>query len=134
MIRCVGAVVHDERGRLLLVLRAHRPDAGRWSLPGGRVEAGETDATALSREMVEETGLEVVPEALCGTVTRSRDGVVYDIHDYVCRVVGGRIMAGDDAAAVDWIDRATFVTLNERDELTSGLADTLHGWNVLPRE
>lgn len=82
--------------------------------------------------MAEETGLDVVVGKLCGTVTRSKDGLVYEIHDYRCRVVGGTVTASDDAAAVDWIDRARFVTLNVRDELTSGLADTLDGWGVLP--
>jgi len=43
-VRCVGAVVHDARGRLLMIKRGHPPSPGKWSLPGGRVEAGESDA------------------------------------------------------------------------------------------
>src|ERR1700721_828235 len=60
-IPCVGAVIKDGQGRLLLIKRGHEPGAGLWSLPGGRIEAGETDAEALVREMLEETGLQVEP-------------------------------------------------------------------------
>ena len=56
-VRCVGAVVHDAAGRLLMVRRANEPGRGQWSLPGGRVEPGESDASALARELREETGL-----------------------------------------------------------------------------
>ncbi|MFD1047221.1 NUDIX domain-containing protein [Kibdelosporangium lantanae] len=61
VIRCVGGVIHDTQGRLLLVRRAHEPGKGLWSLPGGRVEPGENDAEALARELFEETGLTVEP-------------------------------------------------------------------------
>ena len=60
-IPCVGAIIRDPAGRLLLIKRGHDPEAGRWSLPGGRVEPGESDAQALVREMREETGLIVQP-------------------------------------------------------------------------
>ena len=66
-IRCVGGIVHDAQGRLLLIKRANEPGRGRWSLPGGRVEPGETDAEAVVREVREETGLEVTPGPLAGT-------------------------------------------------------------------
>ena len=48
-IPCVGAVVRDGAGRLLLIKRGHDPEAGKWSLPDGRIEPGETDAQALVR-------------------------------------------------------------------------------------
>ena len=47
VIRCVGAVVTDGQGRLLMIKRGHEPGAGVWSIPGGRIEPGETDAEAL---------------------------------------------------------------------------------------
>ena len=46
-IRCVGAIVTDSDGRLLLVKRGHEPEMGRWSLPGGRVRPGESDPDLL---------------------------------------------------------------------------------------
>lgn len=58
-IRCVGAVVFDDVGRLLLIRRANEPGRGRWSVPGGRVEDGETDHHAVIREVAEETGLAI---------------------------------------------------------------------------
>ena len=69
-IACVGGLAYDGVGRLLLVQRANEPGRGRWSVPGGRVEPGEDDAAALVREMHEETGLHVTPEALVGRVRR----------------------------------------------------------------
>src|SRR5260370_18836090 len=64
-IPCVGAILTDG-GRILLIRRGHEPEKGRWSLPGGRIEPGETDQQALVREVREETGLEVIPGPLAG--------------------------------------------------------------------
>lgn len=129
MIRCVGGVVHDGDGRLLLIRRANPPAAGLWSLPGGRVEPGESDADALARELREETGLDVVPGALAGTVTREP----YEIHDYRCEPRGGRLRAGDDAADARWVDAVEFAALERREALVSGLSAALRAWEALPR-
>ena len=129
-VPCVGAVVHDDEHRLLLVRRRRNPSAGRWSLPGGRVEAGESDGEAVRREVLEETGLDVVVGRLVGTVERpGPDGVVYDIRDYACAVMGGRLRAGDDASEVRWADRWDLLTL----DTTDGLVDALEAWGMLPR-
>ena len=128
-MRCVGAVVHDPAGRLLLIRRGHPPMEGLWSLPGGRVEPGEADAEAVVRELREETGLEVVPGALIGSVIRSGPhGVSYDIHDYAATVTGGVPRAGDDAAEVRWVTEPQLRAL----PTTPGLVETLAAWNVLP--
>ncbi len=127
-IRCVGAIVTDAAGRLLLIQRGHEPEAGRWSLPGGRVQPGESDADAVAREGREETGLVVTPGRLVGTVQRPGPaGVVYDIYDYAATVSGGRLGAGDDAADVRWLGRGELAGL----ALTTGLAETLTAWGVL---
>ncbi len=68
VIPCVGAVVIDGQGRLLMIKRGHEPGAGLWSIPGGRIEPGETDAAALAREMLEETSLSVQVGRLLGRV------------------------------------------------------------------
>jgi 8-oxo-dGTP diphosphatase len=133
-IRCIGGIVRDTAGRLLLVRRANEPGRGKWSLPGGRVESGETDAEALAREMLEETGLSVHAETLVGTVERPAPGGVYLIFDYACRVLGGELRPGDDAAEVAWVDAAAFAALERSGALTPQLADTLRAWHVAPPE
>lgn len=133
VVPCVGAVVHDDDGRLLLVRRANEPARGRWSLPGGRVEAGEDDAAAVRREVLEETGLDVVVGAWVGTVQRDApDGRVYDIRDYACALMGGRLRAGDDASSARFVDRAGLHELADADGLSEGLLDCLTAWGVLP--
>jgi 8-oxo-dGTP diphosphatase len=127
-IRCVGAIVTDAGGRLLLIERGHEPEAGRWSLPGGRVQPGESDQDAVVREVREETGLLVTPGRLVGTVQRPGPaGAVYDIYDYAASVRGGRMGAGDDAADVRWLGQAELAGLT----LTTGLAETLTAWGIL---
>lgn len=130
-IDCVGAVVHHE-GRLLLVRRANPPAAGTWTLPGGRVEPGEDDATAVVREVAEETGLTVVVGDLLGEVERDAPGGhVFVIRDYRCVLAPGtstRARAGDDADGVRWVDRAGLGEL----PLAPLLLDALTEWQVLP--
>jgi ADP-ribose pyrophosphatase YjhB (NUDIX family) len=119
----------DNGGRLLVICRGRPPGAGLWSLPGGRVEAGETDAAAVVRELREETGLEVTVGRLIGTVERpGPGGVTYDIYDYAATADGGDLRAGDDAADARWVTPAGLRSL----PTTPGLLDALTGWGVLP--
>lgn len=128
-VDCVGALVYDDEHRLLLVQRAHDPGAGLWSLPGGRVEPGESDGAALAREVAEETGLTVEVGDLVGAVEREApDGRIYVIRDYQASPVGGTLVAGDDAAATRFVDRT------ELEDLPTSklLVETLAQWNALP--
>ncbi|HEY3259056.1 MAG TPA: NUDIX domain-containing protein [Pseudonocardiaceae bacterium] len=130
LIRCVGAVVHDDHGRLLLVRRATEPGRGLWSLPGGRVEPGESDEAALRRELQEEVGLAVRVGPLVGSVLRAAPRGTYEIFDYRCAVVGDTALRpGDDAADARWVSAADYRAL----PLVEGLTETLEGWSVLPR-
>jgi 8-oxo-dGTP diphosphatase len=134
MIRCIGAVIHDQQGRLLLIQRANDPGQGRWSLPGGRVEPGETDHSAVFREVLEETGLRVIVGPLIGRVLRPAPTGTYEIMDYSCWSREWDVVAGDDAADVAWTDSATFATLERQGALTEGLAEVLRSWDCLPRD
>ncbi len=100
-----GVVVRD--GRVLLIRRGKAPLYGRWVVPGGTVELGETLEEALVREMEEETSLRVEPLEVLTVFDRiERDGerVVYHyvIVDYLCRWLSGEAKAGSDALDVAW--------------------------------
>ncbi len=126
---CAGGVVFDDAGRLLLIKRGQEPSAGRWSVPGGRVRAGESAADACVREVAEETGLAVRVLHSADRVRRDGPGaVVYDIEDFVCGVVGGTLRAGDDASEVRWVSAAELGEL----ELVPQLLDWLTDNDLLP--
>jgi len=128
IVPCVGAIITDAGGRLLLIKRGHEPGKGLWSIPGGRVEPGETDEQAVIREVREETGLVVQPGRLIGAVRRPTPaGAMLDIRDYAATVTGGTLAAGDDADDARWAGPAELAGL----PLTDGLAEALTDWGVL---
>jgi 8-oxo-dGTP diphosphatase len=132
-VPCVGAVITDQSGRLLLIRRRNEPGAGLWSLPGGRVEPGETDEQAVIREVREETGLQVQVGRLLGRVERpGLGGDVFDIRDYAASVMAGTLAAGDDAGAAAWRTGAELDELDQAGQLTDGLLAVLRSWSALP--
>ena len=119
---CVGAVIVLD-GDLLLIRRGRPPGQGRWSLPGGRVEAGELLVEAVLREVREETGLEGVAGRLVGWVERFTDDRHFVILDFEVTVLDrGEPVAGDDADEVEWVPLGDLADI----DLVDGLLDFLH--------
>jgi 8-oxo-dGTP diphosphatase len=105
-ILAASGVIVDDSGRVLLVLRANEPDAGCWTIPGGRVEADESLATTVAREVLEETGLAVHVHRELGTLeVPTGSGGTYEIHDFLATVVSGTLTPGDDAVDARWFTR-----------------------------
>ena len=106
----IGALIFDG-DRILMVERGHEPLKGWWSLPGGILETGEKLADGIRREVREETGLEIEPEGVFEIFERimpdagGRTEYHYVLIDYVCRITGGELCAGDDVCAVEWVRR-----------------------------
>jgi 8-oxo-dGTP diphosphatase len=127
-VPCVGAVVRDESGRILVVRRARPPSKGLWSIPGGRVEAGETLAGAARREVREETGLDVEVQGILGHVDIPHGDIVYDVADFAATVSGNvpPLAAGDDAGDARWVTAAELRKLPTAPQLIS----TLAAWGV----
>lgn len=129
MIPAAGAIIFDERSRLLLIQRSQPPAAGFWSLPGGKCGPNEDSAAACLREVAEETGLTVAIVRFAGRVSRSAaTGDSYVIDDFVCKIIGGEVRAGDDAADAGWFSAADIVSL----PLAADLFNTLSEWRLLP--
>lgn len=125
---CVGAIAVDDE-RLLLVRRGNEPGAGSWSVPGGRVEPGETVGEAVVREVREETGLEALCGSLLGWVERIGDEHHFVILDFVVEILdAAEPTAGDDALEAAWIP---LVDIAEMTDLVDGLAEFLHEHGVL---
>jgi ADP-ribose pyrophosphatase YjhB (NUDIX family) len=119
---CAGAVVRDDQGRLLVIRRGTHPSLGTWSLPGGRVEPGESPAQAAAREVLEETGLRVTVGELIDTV----EVLGYLVHDFAATVTGGTLQAGDDADEVRWCTPEQLATM----DTSPGLVDELRRMGV----
>ena len=104
----VGALIFH-RGRILMAQRGKEPLKGWWSLPGGALEVGESLDCAVRREVREETGLEIEPLSvfeIFERIMRDEAGAPeyhYVLIDYICRVTGGTLCAGDDVCRVEWV-------------------------------
>ena len=106
----IGALIFN-RDRILMAQRGKEPLKGWWSLPGGALEIGERLADGVRREVREETGLEIRPLGVLEIFERimhDASGATeyhYVLVDYICRITGGELRAGDDVAVVEWVRR-----------------------------
>lgn len=112
------------RGRqVLLIKRGNPPRQGQWSLPGGRIEWGETSEAAALRELMEETGVTAellgLIDVVDGVMTSRETGEVtrhYIMIDYAARWTGGEVVAGDDAADARFFPLEEALTVVEWEE------------------
>jgi ADP-ribose pyrophosphatase YjhB (NUDIX family) len=106
----VGAVIVRDN-RAVIVERSTEPLKGQWSIPGGALEIGETLRQCAAREALEETGLEVEAVDVLDvfdSIYTDPDGRCryhYVLIDFFCRMIGGELRAGGDAAQARWITR-----------------------------
>lgn len=122
LVPAVSAVVSDDEGRLLV---HRRSDNDLWSIPGGRLEVGESVSQAVIREVREETGIEVEPVRLVGVYSNPRAVVAYDDGEVrqqfsicvACRPSGGSLSAESDESV-----EVRFVGPDELEELPMSLA------------
>lgn len=128
IVLAASALIRDDQGRVLLVKRGRDPEKGRWSLPGGKAEPGEVLPETARREVLEETGLVVeVFEELWTVTFPTPDGRMFEVHDYAAKPAGGRLVAGDDADAVNWFTPEEVAELT----LTTNLPEFLVAMGVL---
>jgi ADP-ribose pyrophosphatase YjhB (NUDIX family) len=111
LVPAASAIVVDQAGRILLIRRS---DNALWSVPGGTMEVGERIADTAVREVREETGLEVVPEAVVGIYSNPRHVIEYADGEvrqqfsicFACRRVGGELATSDESTEVGFFTPA----------------------------
>jgi 8-oxo-dGTP diphosphatase len=117
----VSAIVFDDAGRVLVVQRARPPSEGLWSVPGGKLERGETLAEGVAREVREETGLDVAVGARIEILERISSTHHYVIHAHIARLLGGSLAPSDEVRDVQWVTDDELARL----ETTEGLVEVI---------
>ncbi|MEO8549141.1 MAG: NUDIX hydrolase [Kofleriaceae bacterium] len=118
----VGAFIFDPEHRVLVIQRGTPPGEGLWSVPGGKLEASETLAQAVAREVREETGLVVEVGPLACVVERMGDDHHFVILDYLARPIGGELRAASDVRDARWVTDGELAALPHTEGLIAVLA------------
>jgi ADP-ribose pyrophosphatase YjhB (NUDIX family) len=106
-IPAVAATIFHE-GKVLLAVRGKPPNLGKWGIPGGAVELGETVEQAVAREVLEETNIVVKPKRLItvlNSIGKDSEGKIrvhYILLEYLCEYVSGEVHAASDAPDARW--------------------------------
>ncbi len=109
-IDCVGVICF--RGQdVLLIQRGKAPRKGEWSLPGGRIEPGESEQDACLRELAEETGVTATLGPKIEVIDADFEGFCYRLHDYAATWISGAVEAGDDAHAAQFVSISDIAAL-----------------------
>jgi ADP-ribose pyrophosphatase YjhB (NUDIX family) len=125
-----SAIVANEAGEILLHRRA---DNQLWSLPGGKIEIGETLAQAIIREVHEETGLRVEPERIVGIYSDPKHVIAYSDGEVrqefsiclACRIVGGEVRVSEESSAVRFFAPARIQYLDMHPSIRLRISDYL---------
>jgi ADP-ribose pyrophosphatase YjhB (NUDIX family) len=123
-----SALVLDERGRVLLARRRGEPGEGLWDIPGGFVDEGEAPLETLRRELDEEAGVEIAPDAFLGGFPDryGEDGIFTMNLYWTARIVSGEPEPADDVAELVWFGPEE---LPPRDEFAFGNSvEVLDAW------
>jgi ADP-ribose pyrophosphatase YjhB (NUDIX family) len=102
----VSGVISDDHGRVLLI---RRRDNQHWEPPGGVLELTETIHDGLRREIREETGLDIEPDALTGVYKNMPRGIIALV--FRCKITGGQLTANDEVTAFRWVSEADIYQL-----------------------
>jgi 8-oxo-dGTP diphosphatase len=116
----VGTVVFNAQGEIVLIKRGKDPHYGRWMIPGGSLEWGETLEQAAVREVREETGLDIEIETFVDffqAISPEAPGYHFLIMDYAARAIAGSIAAGSDALEARWVAVDSLVAYDLTPEL-----------------
>lgn len=126
----VGAVVLRGDGAVLLVERGQPPAVGSWTLPGGKIEEGESPEAAIVREVREETGIDATVLRHLETIELAREGFAYRILDYACALSANSAeepVAADDVTAARWVLPDQLASLSLTKEVLAVIARARQG-------
>jgi 8-oxo-dGTP diphosphatase len=116
----ISGVITDDHGRALLV---QRRDNQHWEPPGGVLELGESIPDGLRREIREETGLDIEPDALTGIYKNMSRGIVALV--FRCKITGGQLATNSEVTAFRWADDTAIRQLTT-EAYAVRLLDALH--------
>ncbi|MCB2290910.1 NUDIX hydrolase [Clostridium sp. CS001] len=117
-IVAVGGITEDKEGNILLVKTYH----GGWVFPGGQVEEGENLVNALTREIKEESGIDVEVSSLIGIYSNTSKHKGYNgvkivptkvMMDFICTPISGELCTSEETSDSCWVSKDEVLTMIE---------------------